>query len=403
MGIPPPPATPLSPDKEVDNPQEDTPIDGNLPTTFPSSDLPPLLQGLSDLNNSTEEMFKMDDIPIPVGVTGHYAPGQSSPSVKLLSPETILNQGSSAPLSAPPSLSFPSSHVLRSPSDFESIPNSLGSSMNCNKSSNNLDNSQFVGLPLKTLSSNEDNSNEEMVLTSPSTSLPRDHNHEANLFPSAHDSTSLPVKQDNEDTPIIEDSEQEDEDWPNLSATNVGGDNNNMGGDSANMGGDNVGGDKSNDIFAVPSMEDAKDIAVSIVASAITSAIYVIDGTTEKERESHEAEGESEMERQLKVHQMRLEQLQLDYDMQENVEEAVVHSKLAIPYTPPVAMSDDEETMSEPLNISVDDDTVKRELLEGAESTATRVGGEEIAMLQSLMQLVQQQQLELHALRYIHM
>lgn len=197
-----------------DNPMVDHPSTSD---TDPLADVPPpLLQddskGGPDLPHSLEPTNLINP-SLP------YAPGQSSPSVKLLSPDNILSHiGSSPSGGGIPSVS---SHVLYSPRDFDSRQNSKDSTTvksDVESSLNDSLNSQIVTIPLKKIS-DSDIDNEEMVMTSspPGGSLTFDNNNEIQSFPSAH-SISGSNLEPNIETRNRNESVDDAESWPDLSA-----------------------------------------------------------------------------------------------------------------------------------------------------------------------------------------
>ena len=414
MGIPPPPLT------GNDTPSNNNPAPQNQPNDavlfHDSTDLPPLLHSSSDIG---ENRSKLDGGHVPVGVASQYAPGQSSPSVKLLSPETILSLGISSPTTSAPSLSLPAgAHLLRSPSDFESaisLPSAITNTGS--ESVSSLSNSQIVTLPLKTLSSTDDEGNEEMVMTSPSTSLPKDanNNNEMGLFPSAHNS-AIPLSLINEATPTSNPPdpviEEEDDDWPNLSVTDTEQKSEPEAeqGDVPSSGGAEVEGGDSKDVpeDSTSVIAEAKDVASVIVASAINTAIGIIEANVPPEVKGEEGEeGGGDEEVSGKETEER-EERTLEGDGKgergddgEEEEEEVKSKVVAVDVAAPLV---DHSGASNPLlgvtSTPVDGVAVTLGEQVGEAGSDGGAASGDRAVLQSLVELVQQQQLEIRALRY---
>ena len=161
-----------------------------------------------------------------------YAPGQTSASVKLLlPPDSFMKTSpstSSTTTTIPSSLSTPPSHILRSPSEFESIPNisliqteihtksETGSDTAIMQShGDNMEGSLLVAVPLQKMQLSENEGTEEMVVLSPSATTPNEDG--VKLFPSAHDYNNSSTHLISPDTKNIQNEGLVIEDeWPLL-------------------------------------------------------------------------------------------------------------------------------------------------------------------------------------------
>ena len=406
MGIPPP----LSSSTNVVE-QTDRPHDGYIPSNIlpvvDTSHMPMLLRSSSE--DTLNDIPKLKNLHISEDAKIHqYAPGQSSPSVKLLSPETILCHSTSSPTSTSASLSFQSTHILRSPSDFESLPTTVclqptdtHTDKSENGDKNGYTNSQIVTLPLKRYSSTDDEANEEMVVTSPNNSLPSDINNKMGPFPSAHDSsvTLLDKMNSSKMAPLTD----EDEDWPELSTEEserkseiesqlaeqegtplLMNDTPILVNDTPILVNDTPllinANEASNGVFE----KGAKETASLVVALAINTAVGIVEGTVDN----------------------------VPTQKEEEISEEEVRSKVT--HVPPFDLQNDIITASaDELNVTetgllsneqyYNTPTVQHNATGtssgGSTQTATLVDND---ILESLVKTVQQQQIELYALRYMY-
>lgn len=194
------------------------PLDDMPPLEDESEGQPPISEG--DTLSSPQSMnppadyvtsgvVELESVTPPAGHTP-YGPGQSSPAVKLLSPDSFLKSSPSSLTSYPSALSSPliGGPVLCSPSDFgsQSLPNlSLPLLKTVNQSetdshSNVADNhlvmnssseggdgesGLLVAIPLQRLSSDKGEPQEEIVIT-PTATTPTTGQHDLSItFPSA--------------------------------------------------------------------------------------------------------------------------------------------------------------------------------------------------------------------------
>ena len=410
MGIPPPLLTTEETDQGVDTPSGCTTQPNGGPLLHDSSHMPPLIDVSSGQHQlKSSDPIKLEDVTIPKEIISEYAPGQSSPSVKLLSPETFLSHSSTSPASTTPSLSLASTHLLRSPSDFESHSKSLNlqqvgvaNTSAGNKAVSSSSNSQIVTLPLKSFSgSTDDEANDEMVLTSPSGSLPSDLNNSnkgARLFPSAHNDATFEA---------VRDQLMVDDDWPNLSSENTE--------DKLEESAPPLSlTDEKDNQFSKNTSDDyrkgegfvngeAKEAAALVVSAAISSAVSRVDGIPVRESKTGEGLKNGEPE-------TTSEEPERGNEKEEEEEEEVKRKDVTVP---PVGMETEAiATTADQSNISTITDTEREDpftviaseeggvrsqlLLSGvAPPTETDEG-----MLESLVKMVRQQQLELQALRY---
>ena len=323
-----------------------------------------------------------------------YAPGQTSASVKLLlPPDSFMKTSpstSSTTSTIPSSLSTPPSHILRSPSEFESIPNigliqteihtkpETGSDTSIMQShSDNTEGSLLVAVPLQKMQLSENEGTEEMVVLSPSATTPNEDG--VKLFPSAHDynNSSTHSVSTLPDTKSIQ-NEGLDE-WPLLNS------------DTSTI-------LEQKDTTPPPLQDDQvihqdlqyphepviteqghvfdeKHTAAFVVATAINAAVNIIEKSGEQEIEKDDG-----MEENIKEdEQVNTEQVQNEFREEEES-----------------SMKEEEESS---INEQVNEESIMKESVVNPDVEALVVDHD---ILQTLCQLVTQQQKDIESLRLVY-
>ena len=387
-GIPPP----LSSNDSIDG--------GN---SYKKSMPPPLEDDITTLPPLEDSFPSHNSIP--------YAPGQTSASVKLLlPPDSFMKTSpstSSTTSTIPSSLSTPPSHILRSPSEFESIPNisliqteihtksETGSHTSIMQShGDNMEGSLLVAVPLQKMQLSENEGTEEMVVLSPSATTPNEDG--VKLFPSAHDySNSLSTHSISNlpDTKTIQDEDLVIEDeWPLLKA------------DTSTIleKKDTTPPPLQDDQVIYPDLQyphdpviteqehvsDEKHTAAFVVATAINAAVNIIEKSGEQEIEKDDG-----MEENIKEDEhVNTEQVQNEFREEEEsgMDEFREEEESSL----------NEQVKEESsLNEQVKEESGMKESEVNPDVEALEVDPD---ILQTLCQLVTQQQKDIESLRLVY-
>ena len=415
-GIPPQPSDEEE-DTDYSHTEDKPPLESVPPTTSgpsPATILPVALDqsaGFDSLKKSTDDLPGLEDIKTP------YAPGQMSPSVKLMPPGLFSSPSTaSSAASVNPSTYTTPTLPLRSPSDFESIPTITPQQTETNGETGNVssptqgnNSSQIVTVPLKRLTSSDDEYNEEMVLNASATT-PTGSNGQLGAFPSAHDSNNnivfkmTPLK---EKVKLDKVGEDEGDEWPLLhtsSEEQLQQSHQEM--EQEGTDGETVMEKELKQLLMENDYDEAAKTASIVVSMAISAAVDIVEGIKENEEQEQEQEFEKgvRIEKRKQGEEEKEGQEQREEEEEEETEVKMKEFVTGYREEGPDALStEDSDAILMDIGSSKPDtfhpirpDDVP---VSAAMPDLTGVIVDE-RFLEPVTELVKQQQLEIHALRF---